>query len=362
MPNNVVDNITLILPLNKVGVMETSSLYGARFIGETQNKRSVVLIDRPSATRLRTGNYEPKITLSRQPRVGGMSEVLKIDFNAPKLLFGNNLQECADEDFDTIIQRLLAVLTSKGLVVSETDLRQAQVVSLHVGKNLLLPNGIEVEFVLQELAKLDLKRYWDSSRKTFRNDGKAVMFHSSHFELAFYDKLTELKQRSPKRCIEEDGCFQQLPEHLRQIKQVLRFEVRMGTAKQIRSVFDRCGIEVPDLCFQTVFKSILTQKINTYFWDKVVKASITYDLEPISPDTLLRLLRQQHKGLKALQLFGLTQALQTMSVRELRMLFKDCPTFSSLLKQVKSLPTDDGLMSKVFRFIKKQITENITMS
>lgn len=354
--------MTLLLPLNKVSILETSSFYHARFIGEMRNKRSVVLIDRPPNKFLKTGSYEPKITLSKQPRIGGTSEVLKIDFNAPKLLFGNNLQECADEDFEVVVKRLLAILKDKGLIVSEEALKQAQVVSLHVGKNLLLPSGMSVEFVLQELAKLDLKRYWDSSRTIFRNDGKSVKFHSSYFELAFYDKLSDLKQRSPKRCIEEDGCFQQIPFNFQHIKQVLRFEVRMGTSKQIRRIFGCCGIEIKDLQFKSLFKSTFTQQINTYFWRKIFDASIGSNFETIAPDTLLRFLRQKYKGLKALQLFGLIHALQIMSIRELRILFKDCPTFSSLLKQVKSLSTDDGLMSKVFRFILKQIMENETLS
>ena len=360
MQHNVLDNITLVIPMTNVNIGANSPFLAPHRIQDTQKNQSLLLIDKPSAKLLKSGHYEPKISISRQPRIGGMSEVLKIEMNAPKILFGNNICECSDEQLPTLVKLLQQFLISKDIQVSIPDLYNAQVVSLHIGKNIILPTGFNVAFILNELAKADMKRYWDFSQVNYINNGQAMKFHSTHFELTLYDKLKEVQQKSPHRCIEEDGCYQNIPLSLSiDSTQLLRFEVRLCNSKQIQRIFKVLDILADGLTLKNIFNSAITQKINTYFWEKLVEAYACLRLNGTRPDTILRLLTSRYKGLKALQLFGIVQALQTFSIRELRMLFKDCPTFPRLLKEIKTIPIEGSMMDQVFQSIGKQIMENI---
>ena len=50
-------------------------------------------VQNPTKKQLRAGHYEPRLTLSKQKIFNGFAMTLRIEFPAPKLVFGNNFDE-----------------------------------------------------------------------------------------------------------------------------------------------------------------------------------------------------------------------------------------------------------------------------
>ena len=143
---------------------------------------------------LREGNYKPRLTIYARPVAGAMSKVLKIEFSAPKLLFGNNFEEMADSDFEELINRLQAKLKEMGVWVYAKVLETAVPTGIHYSKNFVLARGTSTSMIISELAKANVSKRLDSNKVRFRNEGHYLSWHTNSFEVVFYDKVKDLDQ------------------------------------------------------------------------------------------------------------------------------------------------------------------------
>ena len=56
-------------------------------------------VQNPTKPELRSGNYKPRLTVTKRMSKGEFKIVLRIEFSIPKLLFGNNFDEIEETDF-----------------------------------------------------------------------------------------------------------------------------------------------------------------------------------------------------------------------------------------------------------------------
>lgn len=196
----------------------------------------------PTKSDLAAGRYGPRLTLVRRKVRGGFSTTLRIEFSAPKLLFGNNFDELTGRDFEAVLDALHRAVTAAGVRVRIDTLRAANVSAIHFAKNIAFVDHTTCSMVMAELDLIDLDKRLDLSHTDYRNEGHAIRYHANSYEVAFYDKLKDLEKArySEKRSIERDyapqlrlfddrGAF---PKEL----EVLRMEVRLGTRDKIRRV------------------------------------------------------------------------------------------------------------------------------
>lgn len=275
----MIDTVVLMLSANEFqiwdydkftpsarGLFSASSGYGSSFMKCVQN---------PSKADYRSGIYRPRLTVSRRFANDGVLITLRIEFSAPKLIFGNNFEELNDEHFPFVLRTLVLTLGEMGVTVNYKVLQSASVAAIHYSKNVLLESTL-CTTAISEIAKADPFAQTDSSQTDYQNGGYSLKWHSNSWELAIYDKVKDLEQAklSDKRAIEKQNALQlNLFEPLRNERmEVLRIEARLGTGKKIKHILKKINLPLEKLTFENLFKKELAKKALLYFLAEVEKS------------------------------------------------------------------------------------------
>lgn len=238
------------------------------------NKGSFACVQNPSKKALREGIYKPRLTLIRRFSNGGFSITLRIEFSAPKLIFGNNFEELKDEDFEMIIRSLVMLLWEMGVIVNYQTLKKARVSAIHYSKNVLLEHTL-CHTAISEIAKVNPFPQMDTNQTDYRNGGHSYKLHSNNFELVFYDKVKDLEQakKSEKRAIEKHNAIQlNLFEPLKDARMnVLRIEARFGSGKKIKDLLKKIAVPMDALTFEQLFKKEIAKKALLFLMKEIAK-------------------------------------------------------------------------------------------
>jgi len=151
----------------------------------------------------------------------------------PKLLFGNNLKEVTQNDFELVISRIQKVLLNDcGVKVSEEDLEKAEVQEVHYSINFHLSEYITANGVMDILSKskisglyFDKKLYMEQGGLKFRSIDKRKNKQKRRkpsIEISFYDKRREIRDRQPDVVV--------LPTSA----EILRYEVKLSNLSRIK--------------------------------------------------------------------------------------------------------------------------------
>ena len=231
-------------------------------------------VQNPTKAELAAGRYLPRLTLAKRAVQGGFALTLRVEFSAPKLIFGNNFDELRSRDFEPVVDVLRRLLREMGVGIEETILRGARVSAIHYSKNVALTDYTSCSMVINELARIDLSKRLDLAKTDFRNGGHAIRYHANSLDVIFYDKMKDLERAriSEKRAIERDTIGQidlfkgarSFPKQL----EVLRMEVRLGNRAKIVSVMKDIGAEV-EPTFAALFDISIAQEVLDHFWDAV---------------------------------------------------------------------------------------------
>lgn len=287
-------------------------------------QKKISCTQNPTKSEMAADGYKPRLTLTRKALKGGCSTALRIEFSAPKLLFGNNFDELKTNNFEEVLKVLHQKLEKMGVRVNLDILRQAKVIAIHYSKNIVLTDHTSCSMVLAMLARADVTARLDLGQTDYRNGGHAIRYHANSFEVIFYDKVKDLQQSkiSDKRALERDnaiqvGLFNKIVLLSKQL-QVLRMEVRLGKSAKIRALFGKLGIN-SGLFFETMFSEVLSKKILEYYWNEIRSAAPTFcSATQFKPEQVLGFLVRQHGKLKAaklLQLLGATLMVSSVGVR-----------------------------------------------
>lgn len=284
----------------------------------------------PYKSELLRGIYKPRLTIAHRFNCSGVKGwTLYIELSLPKLLFGNNFVELTDNDFETIIKKLSAVLKEMGILVYTDKLINAPVSAIHYSKNIVLDNGLTPYILINKIKDSNIRMSVDIDRAQFRNDGYAYKFHANTYEVTFYDKLYDLMKSkiSSKRSIEKDNEIQlNLFEQVKVVErfEVLRMEVRLNNRMKTRSLLKTLGYST-NLTFKELFSSEISQRVLLHYIRELESnrpAILNYDSS--NPKALLVDLIINNPRLrpqKKLELYGLRQALENYTERELKGVF-----------------------------------------
>ena len=307
----------------------------------------------PTKSEAKAGIYRPRLTLTKRRGTAGFSIVLRIEFSAPKLIFGNNFDELRSQDFDRVLRELRKVLADVGVRVTEDTLRAAGVSAVHYSKNFALMDYTSCSMVMRELGKIDLSKRLDLSHTDYRNEGHAIRYHASSFEVTFYDKMKDLEQSriSEKRAIERDNFVQHdlfaEPNRLPKQLQVLRMEVRLGNRTKIRQTFARIDAEI-EPTFAAVFDIDIARRVLSHFWSDVRAAlPLLEGIAHKSPEDRFEAMARRNPRVrpsKLLQQLGLEVLAESVGIRGARVLVErrsDSRTWYRLKRSLGSFQ-DDG--------------------
>jgi hypothetical protein len=282
-------------------------------------------VQNPTKADLQAGRYLPRLTLAKRKIPSGFALTLRIEFSAPKLVFGNNFDELESRDFGKVLVALHRTLAHMGVGVSTDVLRQARVSAIHYSENIAFIDYTSCSMVMNELDLIDLNNRLDLSRTDYRNNGHAIRYHANSFEVTFYDKLKDLEKArySRKRAIEQDhgaqlemfGKRDALPKQL----EVLRMEARLGTRTKIKTLLKRTGTSA-EPTFEALFNADIARSVLEHFWANVrARLPLTYKSDRLRPEDSLSALAYSAKGTakvgKLLQQLGCAVLVSSVGIR-----------------------------------------------
>ena len=283
----------------------------------------------PTKAELRAGIYKPRLTYTKRfIGAGRFGLSLKIELSLPKLIHGNNFDELSDVDFDKVVSKLQKILKEQmGVWIFEDILANAPISTVHYSKNMPLTDGRRPKYWLDILAEANSSRILDTNKADYRNNGHLFKLHAKSYEIAFYDKIRDLKRakitdnRAFGRGNEIQLSLLDSFEERKSFFEVLRFEIRLNTRQKIRSIFKKLNIDSkPTL--KDVFSSETALKVLNYYLDEIrSKRPALFDYKRSSAKQFLSEVYISNPKLsprKIFQLLGIKVAFDEMGMRETR--------------------------------------------
>jgi len=259
----MLDTIILQIPIDYSAIIDHSQFSpSTKNILENQEGFKKY-VNNPTNLDKERGIYKPRLTVIKR----GKMIYLKIEFSVPKLLFGNNLEEVEENNFNEVISKLQKIIEEMGVRLLNYQIVNAEVIAFHPSKNVPLSKGYTPSFAIRELSKINLNQKLDLERIGFRNDGEALQFYSNRHSLVFYDKINDLT-KPPKRAIDKDQTKKQLDlfEYIKKEVvdlEVLRIEVRLSYKTKMMEVLERVGFMDRPL-FKNMFKKNYAKRLLNY--------------------------------------------------------------------------------------------------
>ncbi len=172
----MIDTIVLLIPETSFKVFDHT-----KFSPSTKNlfeppyyrlgRRSYFpCVQNPTKTEISSGNYKPRLTVTKRMKNGKFVITLRIEFSIPKLLLGNNFEEVGESDYKAMILLLHDKLADMGVSIPYLDLDKANVSAVHFSKNISLTDFTTPYHILKELSKIDLNQKTDINKTDYRNE------------------------------------------------------------------------------------------------------------------------------------------------------------------------------------------------
>lgn len=322
----------------------------------------VKCVNNPTASDKKEGTYKPRLTLMKRMTRNGSEIPLKIEFSVAKMLYGNNVEEVEEKDFEKVVSALHEAMLEMQVYVSHENLRNAKVSAFHPAKNIELAKGYTSSFVITELHKIDVSKKMDLNRDSFRNSGHSLQFYTNSHSLVVYDKVQDLK-KPDKRAMDKDqnsvqmSLFDTLTK--KEKKEVLRIEARLAKKVKMNATLKTLGFAT-DPTFKDVFKKDLCQKVLLNYWDELItsKNLFLFDVESNPKKTLDTIFKNKPdiKPKDALYLVGL-RVLSKEGIRDTRSVIERYATPRTWYRIAEDLKFLDDISGKTYHGWVKQIKD-----
>lgn len=222
--------------------------------------------------------YFPQVFICKCKRTNWVYLDMFIECSVPKFLKGENLFSIREEMKEPFALKMSQVLGRVGIIVSPDDIITAPLRKLHVAHNMLLEYPVNI--VVDEISMADAWKYDPSTEKDgFRNGGECYHIHHNAYELAFYNKVTDIErlQSCTKHAVDGE-LYPNLSVYQKylngQSKHILRMELRLNDTnyikKEVNAILGRPAnttVTVGDC-----FNNALAQQILLKQWQKVEEA------------------------------------------------------------------------------------------
>ncbi|HCM83952.1 MAG TPA: hypothetical protein DIS76_05240 [Rhodospirillaceae bacterium] len=368
----MLDTIVLTLPEHQFRIVHPE-----RFNPPAHNLRQgyaghrevLKFVYNPSKTEKRLG-YKPRLTVYRRPVAYAESITLKIEFSAPKLLFGNNFEEIGGStDLPALLGKLMATLGDMGIETKREYLEHAKVSAVHYSKNILLERTTPCFLIIQALEKLDLSQKLDLTQTDFRNAGQMVKYHASNYEVALYDKVKDLEQAAKygeKRGAEQDydGQLNLFSKH-KEKPEVLRFEVRL-TSRKLTSLLNTLRIKSGKTLVE-LFNLDIARSVLLHYWETITQGLFMLNISTENTEKLICAIRAQFPRMrptKVMTLMAYITACQNMGMRPARQMLRlSDSAWAKLKKEAKALQAQKLCPRfQTLNAIKSELTEFIPLA
>lgn len=313
--------------------------------------------------------YLPRLTIYKKPYGDWVDAVwMKVEFSAPKLIFGNNFEELhGSQDFDNVISALLDALKRMGIETTREVLINAKVSAIHYSKNILLERDTPCSLLIQTLEKLDVSARLDLNQTDFRNSGQMAKYHASTYEIAIYDKVKDLEQASKygaARGAETDYACQFEFLSLPKKPEVLRLEIRLKS-KKIKSLLATLGIK-PKTTLKELFCGNISRAVLMHYWEEITKGLYILNIDANGSEKLIDNIRSHFPSKRpnsVLALMGFVRTCQDVGVRGARVLLRlNDAQFYRLKADAKKLEQDArSARFRILAAIRAQLKEFIPL-
>ena len=214
--------------------------------------------------KLKVSAYYPFVVHNSYPSwtaSSGMVARLEVDVSLPKVVYGNNLYELDDGDFNTVCQVISDKLKVMGINIVPKCVCLGVVQQIEYSKN--IPTGrVPVPYILREIAIGAPKSKLDIERVAYRN-GEGLYFYCKSYDVMLYDKGAEILNQ-----IKGNTFPPQLVQNLQSgAYNILRMEVRFHNRKTLMDFLHGNGF--PNNCglLKDVYSKTISQHVITHYWN-----------------------------------------------------------------------------------------------
>ena len=232
-----------------------------------------------------TGAYLPRVEYMDYPNpigggVCGRCYRYKITFSVPKLLYGNNISELTEKQFDEVVRLLHSKLVFLALPtdITENDIKQSIVRRVDFGKNIILPKSSSMRLIGEMLMKAEHERRSKYSQVQYRN-GDLYRENIKERALIVYNKIAEYCSTKKELTSDIDKRIMALNKNKE--TQVIRLEIQVQSTQQLKRELTMLGYEdINATKLKDIFSGELSQRLLLRYWDKITKG-ITLDIQSV---------------------------------------------------------------------------------
>lgn len=215
----------------------------------------------PTTTELQSSVHFPRLTGNREQKYN-WRPMVKIEFSAPKLFWGNNVNELNDRDFLPVVLTLQQRLQEMGFNPSLLSLTQAVAIKVHYGKNFVLRNGYTAQGVIRDIRRISQSQRLIKTANEYPGQGTSINLHNKSFGLSIYDKRSEISAET----LSQLARYGPFPE-------VLRIEARLEKLRVLNQMYEKLGFK-SDPTFAEVFDAEKSRRIVTHYWQQLIRPQI----------------------------------------------------------------------------------------
>lgn len=219
------------------------------------------------------------------PKVAGRYYVYRITVSIPKLMYGNNILEVSEAQFDEVVRLLYSELVFLALPtdISEEAIRSAKVIRVDFGKNVILPSSVSMRQLGDVLARSEHRLNSKYAQVQYRN-GDLYREHIKERATIVYDKLAEFNANITYT----RGSVDKLMVAAKKAKlfQMIRVETQIETTRQLKAELRSLKLDNRKTTFSDVFKESLAKQILSKYWGNITKNLSEKPLETKNPLTI----------------------------------------------------------------------------
>ncbi|MBN1331362.1 hypothetical protein JW978_00565 [Candidatus Dojkabacteria bacterium] len=277
-------------------------------------------------------DYFPSLRIRSR---GYSKEYLYIEFSAPKLLFGNNLEELSQNDIQKLFEVLQKTLDKMDVYIPLNELNKAKVVKVHFGKNVILPSNIFPSMIIDKLRGTNWSNRFSGLIRDYNNNGSSLRIGNKSREIIIYDKVAELtKEKANKQLVTllRNNGFQ-----------ILRLEIRL---KMESVILRELALEKDNNTLVKLTSHYFLTDLCKSYWDILAKELISFSYEDISLETIYAEILMSNPKMRIrtvnniFAMYVLTKEIGLKRVREIIEYRYSRETWYSLNQLMKKLPID----------------------
>ena len=143
------------------------------------------------------GIYIPKYSIS-ETNFGSLENMLKLEFSAPKLLYGTNFKEVSQKDFSAVVDKLVAFLRSIQVTTDRSEIADAVVTLAAYAQNIPVGKFGSTSEILWVMGHFDYRPRSEQTKRErhkelHERDGLAELkYYNDNSHLTLYDKPLEI--------------------------------------------------------------------------------------------------------------------------------------------------------------------------